>query len=182
MQSRPTTVRIKALRHICAGVLISGTIAGACSMTPDGHFAFDFDPSFFTDSAAIQLPQPATAKNAHPGEVTVPLPKEITRGISSLKEKSAKEFNGYQAQSLVGLIGRPDFVRRDGPAQIWQYRSNACILDLFMYGATTDKTVKHAELRGGTIGKGPSRGCFAKLLHGRTTHKHASARATDSSL
>jgi hypothetical protein len=175
-------VRIKALRHICASVLISGAIAGACSMTPDGRLALGFDPSFFANSVTKKLPEPPTAKPPQVGEVTLPLPKEITRGISSLKEKSAKEFKGYKAQSLVGLIGRPDFMRRDGPAQIWQYRSNACILDLFMYGATTDKKVKHAELRGSKIGKGPSRGCFAKLLQGRTTNKHASAHAKDSSL
>lgn len=182
MHGRPTIVRIKPLRRVWAAVLISGAVAGACSMTPDGHLAFGFDPSFFTNSVTIQLPPPPTSKTAHPGKVSVPLPKEITRGAASLKQKSAKEFKGYKAKSLVGLIGRPDFVRRDGLAQIWQYRSNACILDLFMYGATTDKKVKHAELRGGTIGKGPSRGCFAKLLLGRTTHKHASAHPTDSSL
>ena len=31
-------------------------------------------------------------------------------------------------------LGAPEFVRRDGPAQIWQYRAENCVLDLFLYG------------------------------------------------
>lgn len=45
------------------------------------------------------------------------------------------------------MLGLPKFVRRDAPAEIWQYRSDACVLDVFIYQAATGAQVKYAEAR-----------------------------------
>jgi hypothetical protein len=36
-------------------------------------------------------------------------------------------------QDLIARIGTPDFVRRDPPAEIWQYRNATCVLDVFLF-------------------------------------------------
>lgn len=68
-------------------------------------------------------------------------------------------FRGMSAQDLTGLLGEPDFRRREKPAEIWQYYGQGCVLDLFLYDDNAVKRVSHAELRGL-----PS--CLPRLLDG----------------
>jgi hypothetical protein len=58
-----------------------------------------------------------------------------------------EEFLGFSPERVLPVLGAPDFVRRDGNAQIWQYRANHCVLDLFLYQNGSETRVKHAELR-----------------------------------
>ena len=120
------------------------------------------NPVFFSERSS-----PFFNANGKPYNVSV------ARGISSLDQESVKEFKGRKGEYLLSLIGRPDFVRREGLAQIWQYRANACIFDLFLYGKSTNRKVQHAEVRGDEVDKPPARGCFAKLLQGRIVNKTA---------
>lgn len=53
-------------------------------------------------------------------------------------------LKGMSAAQLTEAFGRPVFTRRDLPAEIWQYRGKACMLDLFLY----DGTVSHHAVRG----------------------------------
>lgn len=53
-------------------------------------------------------------------------------------------LKGMNAAQLTETLGRPAFTRRDQPAEIWQYRTKACMLDLFLY----DGTVSHHAVRG----------------------------------
>jgi hypothetical protein len=54
---------------------------------------------------------------------------------------------GLMSRDIEGLLGRPTFVRRDGPAQIWQYGNRACTLNLFLYRDGAVLKVRHAEFR-----------------------------------
>lgn len=40
---------------------------------------------------------------------------------------------GLDSSQVTGVLGPADFRRADGPAEILQYRSSACVLDLFLY-------------------------------------------------
>ena len=62
-----------------------------------------------------------------------------------------------------------DFVRRDGSAQIWQYRATNCILDLFLYQAGSETKVKHAELRSRVPGAETLDVCYSRMRHERKT-------------
>ena len=120
------------------------------------------NPAFFSERSS-----PVVNANGKPGNVSV------ARGISSLDQESVKEIKGRKGESLLSLIGRPDFIRREGLAQIRQYRAKTCIFDFFMSGKTTDKKVQHAEVRSDGVCKAPARGCFAELLQGRIVNKNA---------
>jgi len=81
----------------------------------------------------------------------------------------ANEFVGSSPDSVLPILGAPDFVRRDGSAQIWQYRATNCILDLFLYQAGSETKVKHAELRSRVPGAETLDVCYSRMRHERKT-------------
>jgi len=97
------------------------------------------------------------------GEASDPQGKKAARVVLYDPE----EFIGYGPQRLLPIMGAPDFVRRDGPAQIWQYRAENCVLDLFLYGKNDDSQVRHVELRERVPGVEPVEECFSRLRTAR---------------
>jgi hypothetical protein len=81
----------------------------------------------------------------------------------------AGEFMGYSPERVLPVLGAPDFVRRDGNAQIWQYRATSCILDLFLYKANGSTQVKHAELRPRAPATETLDVCYSRLRQDRKT-------------
>ncbi len=89
---------------------------------------------------------------------------------------------GLPAAGLSDLLGDPRFVRRDvartGVAEVWQYRMDGCVLDVFLYtGNTGLAEVAHFELRSIKGANGPlaeslpasaQRACFARILERKT--------------
>ena len=68
-----------------------------------------------------------------------------------LAPSALKGMSGAQAEYS---LGRPSFVRKDPPAEIWQYRVKACTLDLFLYEENGRLAIAHYAVRvpnGGTI-------------------------------
>lgn len=80
---------------------------------------------------------------------------------------NSDEFMGYSPERVLPILGAPDFVRRDGSAQIWQYRATNCILDLFLYTAGSETHVKHAELRPRVPGAEPLDSCYSRMRQER---------------
>lgn len=80
---------------------------------------------------------------------------------------NSNEFMGYSPERVLPILGAPDFVRRDGSAQIWQYRATNCILDLFLYTADNETHVKHAELRPRVPGAEPLDSCYSRMRQER---------------
>ncbi len=55
---------------------------------------------------------------------------------------------GYPAYQIDQLFGTPSFIRRDPPGELWQYKSTACILDLYLYdGGAGNFTLRYLEFR-----------------------------------
>ncbi|MBC7908333.1 MAG: hypothetical protein H7Y60_16520 [Rhodospirillaceae bacterium] len=57
-------------------------------------------------------------------------------------------LKGLSPLQVRSVLGKPVFTRRDAPAEIWQYRSRACTLDLFLYDEGGSQTVAHYAVRG----------------------------------
>jgi hypothetical protein len=62
-------------------------------------------------------------------------------------------------RQLVQRLGTPDFTRRDPPAEIWQYRSASCVLDVFLYPGDSGLKVAHATTRDRVKLGTPDNGC-----------------------
>lgn len=54
----------------------------------------------------------------------------------------AADLIGSSADATRNLLGKPAMVRHEPPAEVWQYRSGNCVLDVYVYA-----TVTHAEIR-----------------------------------
>lgn len=86
-------------------------------------------------------------------------------GIASLPpvDEDPRQLMGLDRAALTARLGKPALVRRDGDAEVWQYRADRCVLDLFLYGA--EKKVEHTDLRNrGGESEATVRGCFANML------------------
>ena len=56
-------------------------------------------------------------------------------------------LKGLSAAQAESELGQPSFRRRDPPAEIWQYRVRACILDLFLYKEESGQVITHYAVR-----------------------------------
>lgn len=64
-------------------------------------------------------------------------------------------LKGMSGAAVTHVLGKPSFVRRDPPAEIWQYRVKVCTLDLFLYEEKGRLSVGHYAVRvpgGGFMG------------------------------
>jgi len=86
-------------------------------------------------------------------------------GLATLPpiDDDPRQLMGLDRASLNEKLGEPQLIRRDGDAEVWQYRGDRCVLDLFLYGA--DKKVEHVDLRNRGDGDGGAvSDCFTGML------------------
>ncbi len=96
-------------------------------------------------------PQPAAPPAIPPAPRVYPPPSHLA---------------GLDGEQVIGLLGSPGFKRKDDPALIWQYRTKACALDLFLYRAADGSPyrVRHFETRSRGKEAVSARDCFVSLL------------------
>ena len=56
-------------------------------------------------------------------------------------------LKGLSAAELRAGFGEPTLLRRDGPAQLWQYAGSGCVLHVFLYEDHGAFRVSYAEVR-----------------------------------
>jgi len=101
------------------------------------------------------VPAPPQAEPVPELAITVPNPASLI---------------GYDEAALENLLGKPSFTRRDAPAELWQYRNEHCILDLFLYqGATGTYGVEHLEFRETAQSAEASSRCLRAIIKGKVT-------------
>lgn len=107
-------------------------------------------PSSRTTAPSAGLPAApgAPADPTRPAAKTVDLPPLI----------------GLGSREVESLFGAPRFVRRDGPAQIWQYGTDACTVNLFLYRDGPMLRVRHVELRHRSADLATSGGCEGAVV------------------
>jgi hypothetical protein len=57
-------------------------------------------------------------------------------------------FHNLTPEGVEALVGEPDFRRVEPPAELWQYRTEQCVVDLFFYGDGQGRRVVLADARG----------------------------------
>lgn len=79
-----------------------------------------------------------------------PAPMEPTREVRLTPpggKPTLETLPGMRGADLTAMMGTPQFRRRDGQAEIWQYRGAACTLDVFLYMDGNDLRVRYVEAR-----------------------------------
>ena len=54
---------------------------------------------------------------------------------------------GLKGSAVRQTFGEPEMRRREPPAEVWQYRTPSCVLDLYFYGDPDGEGVIHFESR-----------------------------------
>ncbi|WP_299391640.1 hypothetical protein [Pelagibius sp.] len=107
-------------------------------------------------AGAAPAPQPAPQVTARP-----PAPPPINDDPNQLM--------GLDRGGVSALLGEPDLVRREEPAEIWQYVTAGCVFDVVLYDAGSRYRVTYLEARDDAADRLAPRPCLNRLLRERQT-------------
>jgi len=138
---------------LAAGILLLAGCEATQEPAASDEPAADTTAAVDEDTATAPL-DGSEAANEAPGEEVAILPPI---------NDDPEQLVGLDHDGLSEKLGKPALIRRDGDAEIWQYRAENCVLDLFLYGE--DKRVVHVDLRDRGDGDENSvRECFVGML------------------
>jgi hypothetical protein len=146
------------------------TILGACAAPNSG----DMYKAKEKEKVQLSYAKPSASAQST-AKTTSPSPRDEKRYAAAraygLDETTGPEkLVGMSSRDIRQALGQPSFVRKDKGVEIWQYHSQTCILDLFLYESSTKKlTVDHSELRGSKRDSRVARNCFQTILFGQTS-------------
>lgn len=132
--------------------------------------------------AACQAQGPATAPAAPSGEIAA----EGTEADANAGPDTAKlaalppapppepavdddpaRLMGLRAAEVDALLGPPDLVRREPPAEVRQYSAEDCVFDVFLYDEAGSYRVTYIEARDLAAQRIAARPCLNRLLRAR---------------
>ncbi len=153
-----------------------GFALGACQAAPQG--AAQSGPGAQTPATQAAPEAPAeTAAGAEgqpaPAEAT-PAAQEQPGGSETAALPPAPKIDadparllGLDRAGLAKLLGDPELMRREPPAEIWQYRGESCVFDVFLYEEAGRQRVTYLEARDGAARRVGARVCLNELLRAR---------------
>ena len=101
--------------------------------------------------AACAVIQPGEARlnaaSAPEGAPTAEISASATRPQLALAVPGPAHLVGLKGDAVRRTFGEPEMRRREPPAEVWQYRSPRCVLDLYFYGDPDGEGVVHYESR-----------------------------------
>lgn len=112
---------------------------------------------------APAAPPPADQKPdaAPPAAKTAALPPPRLTNAPVLH--ATNELVGLDSNSIEQRLGSPALRRRDAPAELWQYRSPLCVMDLFLYSEGGAFRVTHVELHSRSVEQVQAPSCLASF-------------------
>ncbi|WP_119303798.1 hypothetical protein [Dongia deserti] len=78
--------------------------------------------------------------------------------------KDTASFIGLGGADLSRTLGQPKLVRKDAPAEIWQYSGADCVVDFYLYAGATGLAVAYMEARNQVAESTPADRCVKSLL------------------
>ncbi len=154
----PKTSRARPGLVLVGGFVLVGVLGlalGACETLP--FEAPEAAPARASETAPP--PEPAAPETATPEIAALPPAPKI--------DDDPARLMGLDGTGLAGLLGEPELVRREPPAEIWQYRGASCVFDVFLYEEAGQQRVTYLEARDGAAQRVGARGCLNELLRAR---------------
>lgn len=119
---------------------------------------------------------PPAATPAQAAAVTLaaepqPVAPAPATGIAALPpvDDDPAQLMGLDRNGVNALLGTPDLIRREAPAEIWQYVGGDCVFDVVLYERGQHFAVSYLEARDVTAAVLPPRPCLNQLLRARQT-------------
>lgn len=126
--------------------------------------------NFAAAADAPAEPAPTAPAAAEPAQPTAPGETQSAarpQPDAPIPEVDARpeRLMGLDPQALDAALGRPELVRREKPAEVWQYRAGSCVLDVFLYPAGQGREVLHLEARdAASAAPADAKSCLTALL------------------
>lgn len=132
------------------------------------------------EATAVAAPAPAVATQAEPASQLAALPMEP--GVPDQAEEPARsdepaepsfetatpadpdKVMGLGREEIQALLGKPGLVRREAPAEVWQYESRGCVLDIFLYEQSAELAVVYVEARDGQAAAAATGPCLGAVM------------------
>lgn len=154
-------MRISALMILLGAVGLS-----ACEAVPKQEVASEAPAPQKADAPALEAESQATAPPENSNQEEAALPSAKARPpIDDRPER----FLGLGTAALAQELGEPQLRRREAPAEIWQYRGEGCILDLFLYPEAGTLKVTHIEARDKKAKSYETKDCLRQLIEAQRT-------------
>ncbi len=109
------------------------------------------------DDDAAQATSPAPPAQVEWNDRISPPPL----GLSS----DPKRFIGAKPDFLLAELGKPFALRKEAPAQVWQYRAEECVIDIFLYEQADGPAVVYLEARDLKAAPAETGVCLGNLLN-----------------
>lgn len=126
-----------------------------------------------TAGPALEESDPDTAapdeiSSPTPGEVpSIESQEEVALSLPPPVDDNPDRFMDATPARLVAEFGEPRLRRRESPAEVWQYRAQGCVLDIFLYKEAQSFKVVHLEARDLSAQSMETRSCLRSLLEAR---------------
>lgn len=133
-----------------AAAILMVVLMAACETAGGDPAARDAESATQPDSAAA-----ATEQAALPPEPEI--------------DDDPDRLIGLDPGALFALLGQPELIRRESPAQVWQYRGVDCVFDVILYQEAESTRVTYVEARDGKGSRSEPRLCLNQLLRARLT-------------
>jgi hypothetical protein len=118
--------------------------------------------------AACQAPAPVPIPPVDPvPNVAAPEPATAALPPTPIINDDPQQLMGIEPGALGAILGEPELTRREAPAEIWQYRNDSCVLDVFLYDTAGRREVTYVEARDGAAQRMDARACLNTLLRAR---------------
>jgi hypothetical protein len=91
----------------------------------------------------------------------------VTTASATTGSADAKDLMGLGPDELQHLFGHPQLVRDETGAEVWQYRAEACVLDLYLYPQESEGTplrVTYLEARDRSAASLATEPCVSALM------------------
>ncbi|MCY4591163.1 MAG: hypothetical protein OXE86_11525 [Alphaproteobacteria bacterium] len=148
MGSAPTR---HLLRAVAIGLLVGGL--SACRFDPELGFVTVAEPAV----------EQQAALNAGPDELA-PVPPVAASSPVATVALGPRWPLQRTGEEIRQVLGSPQFVRDDALAQLWRYRTEDCILNLFLFPVAEQVRATHAMYLWPSLEPLPNRGARNRCL------------------
>ena len=144
--------------RVMGAALLVAVLTGCEGMTLQLPLIFapqSAQPEVEPEPPAATTPQPATEP-----EIAALPPEPVI-------DDDPARILGLGPDKLTELLGQPELMRHEPPAEIWQYRGKTCVFDVFLYQEAGSVRVTYLEARDGSAQRIAERDCLNQLLRAR---------------
>jgi hypothetical protein len=158
-----------------AGAAIATLLLAACQIPQSGTHRSQADPQLQAmppSSGVVQSPsvQPAVVQinpTTHTASATIiaaVTQSDAAIGTAAHLTGDPKELVGLDNMAVRRALGDPVWIRKEQPAQVWQYATADCVVDLYLYDENGALKVTFVEARSHKAEAEPTARCLKSLL------------------